>query len=157
MSAVNSHLGSFWPNPNRKWQPGEKQPTAVGKHASSPELWKRRPGPRTKLMRRKSGCFNTHLHSFLLPSLATGYSLAPEIRQELQVALWVAAAAAAGVRWTRQRASPSLAPFFSSVTTTEVFRQPMARSRGLIPLKSTCSITAPLSTRYWTCTGTTRM
>lgn len=43
-----------------------------------------------------------------------------------------------------------MAPFLSRVTTTAVFRQPMALSRGRIPLWSTCSITAPFSTRYST-------
>jgi hypothetical protein len=56
----------------------------------------------------------------------------------------------AGVHW------PNLAPFLSSVTTTEVFRQPMALSKGRIPLWSTCSITAPFSTRYSTCSSEKR-
>lgn len=43
---------------------------------------------------------------------------------------------------------PSLAPFRSRVTTTDVFRHPIALSKGRIPLLSTCSITAPLSTKY---------
>lgn len=47
---------------------------------------------------------------------------------------------------------PILAPFFRRAMTAEVFLQPTARSRGRIPLQSTCSTDAPWSTRYCTWT-----
>lgn len=47
---------------------------------------------------------------------------------------------------------PIFAPFFSRAMTAEVFLQPTARSRGRIPLQSTCSTDAPWSTRYCTWT-----
>ena len=44
-----------------------------------------------------------------------------------------------------QVAGPSLAPFFRKHITTGTFRHPMARSSGLMPMLSTCSIWAPRS------------
>ena len=44
-----------------------------------------------------------------------------------------------------QVAAPSLAPFLRKHCTTLTWPQPMARSRGRIPFRSTCSSTAPQS------------
>lgn len=46
---------------------------------------------------------------------------------------------------------PSLAPFLRKQMTTAVLRHPIALSKGLIPLLSTCSTAAPLSIKYCTC------
>lgn len=45
---------------------------------------------------------------------------------------------------------PILAPFLSRAITADVFLQPTARSKGRIPLQSTCSTDAPWSTKYCT-------
>lgn len=46
--------------------------------------------------------------------------------------------------WYNQSSDgPILAPFLSRAMTAEVFLQPTARSRGRIPLQSTCSTDAP--------------
>lgn len=51
---------------------------------------------------------------------------------------------------------PSLAPLLKKFCTTGTFRQLMARSSGRIPYKSTCSISAPLSSKSCAQEGTGR-
>lgn len=50
-------------------------------------------------------------------------------------------------------AGPSLAPLFKKAWTTWMFLHPMARSSGRMPFMSTCSISAPLSSKHCTVAG----